>query len=56
MFNPHDPMYMGNPRRMTQGGRRLYEFRAVRQEAFDCYLRFLRTNNVVHLRHAERCV
>jgi hypothetical protein len=45
-YNPQDPMYAK--------GQTVYEYSKVTQAAFDSYLRFIKTKNVLHLRHAER--
>lgn len=45
LHNPHSPFF--NPRET-------YAFSKVPKESFDEYLQFLKTDNEVHVRHAER--
>jgi hypothetical protein len=55
MFNHLSPSFDPDSlRRKTRTGQGFYEFRQVNAAAYDAFLRFLRTNNAVHLRHAER--
>jgi hypothetical protein len=55
LYNPDSAM--GDHARFhSDRGQDQYEFVEVTTEAFDAYLRFLRSKNPVHLRHAERAI
>lgn len=56
LFNPQSPLFdeLTVNRFHAALGRGKYEFREVTQEAYELYLRFLRTGNTRDLRHAER--
>lgn len=46
MYNPLSPTFNNGE----------YEYRPVKQEAFDLYLNFLKTQNLINLRNAERVI
>jgi hypothetical protein len=56
LFNPHSPDYVPESlhRKWAHSGRDNWEWSKVSADAFEAYLRFLRTGNGVHYRHAER--
>jgi hypothetical protein len=45
-----------NPQSPTFSARNEYEFREVKAEAFDLFVRFLQTGNPLNIRGAERCI
>jgi hypothetical protein len=45
-----------NPQSPTFSPRNEYEFREVKADAFDLFMRFLRTGNPLNVRGAERCI
>lgn len=56
LYNPHSPLFEpgGVNRVVAHLGVGQYEFRPATEAAFDAYLRFLETDNTLHLRQAER--
>ncbi len=56
LFNPYSPNYDRDQARAFHGhlGRAQYEFCRVSQEAFEAFVLFLQTGNLVHQRRAER--
>lgn len=55
LLNPQDPMFEAPSARGLAKilGRSTYEFKSVTEESFLHYVKFLKTKNVTHLRHAE---
>lgn len=54
MRNPMSPFYVSGNDYLGRLGQHRYTFREVKHEAFTSYLMFLKTQNQVHLRQAER--
>lgn len=56
MYNPLSPMFIpaSQNRYHAHLGKSQYEFKEVKKEAFEAYVRFMETENPIHLRHAER--
>lgn len=56
LFNPISPFYNEGSETMSvkSKGRSMYEYKKVKKEIFDLYIRFLKTQNSVHLKQAER--
>jgi hypothetical protein len=52
LHNHHSPYYVGDARQ-RQRGTMTYEWKKVTREAYEAYLRFLKTDQLVHLRHAQ---
>lgn len=57
LFNPSSPNHpveTNMTKVLGQNGKFMFEFRKSNERAYAFYLDFMRTGNIVHLRHAER--